>query len=527
MYTNDTLYQDCSQKKAKGQSEVSAAEYAEGWNAYAAYLKATLEQRRGLSLGNFCKVGWQVKNVGKVTYRPVFHLTEQFCRSCMTPEAVRRHFQSSGAMGGDLSPFEDFNFSKAAIKFSNQMTKDQMFSAMRTLVQRLAEVVGDGREVELTFGDVGKLNIRGGDPRFSFSQEVISMEGVEAPAVVQDVGQRSAPAFTKSAPKGASDLDIRGNVPQMAAPGYTQPVPQAAYPTSPQYLGAVPEEEDYYEAPSRRLLSGSASQATFSDRGMTPNLTNSQYKKEMAYKEAMDRHIAMMEAKAAEVMGEKEQWKGHVEECLTQEREEAEKVKKKNMMNLSYIQHQMNMGEDRRKEQRKDDIIAASMHDYPKFKESAIDDMEEFVKGQKARVKADLDEQVRTNNTLRNLQKQRERTLEVNQLEANRQEMAMLRNAERAKKAYDKEALATAWNSDIRMKNIWKAIENHGKVGGPGSQAGSSHAPEVLSMDLPPPSRGGLQSAGRLMTGSSRRVPLGASSSLGKLQARLNTPSVR
>ena len=30
-------------------------------------------------------------------------------------------------------------------------------------------------------------------------------------------------------------------------------------------------------------------------------------------------------------------------------------------------------------------------------------------------------------------------TWQVNQLEANRQEMAMLRNAERAKKAYDKE----------------------------------------------------------------------------------------
>merc|ERR1711977_491087 len=128
-------------------------------------------------------------------------------------------------------------------------------------------------------------------------------------------------------------------------------------------------------------------------------------------------------------------------------------------------------------------------------------------------MRADLDEQVKTNNTLRNLQKRRERALEVDQLQANRMEMAMLREAERAKKAYDKEALATAWNSEIRMKNIWKAIDNHNKVG---SQAGSQ-GPQVLSMDQIPPSRGSSTvSAGRIMTGSSRRVPLGASSSLSK-----------
>lgn len=48
--------------------------------------------------------------------------------------------------------------------------------------------------------------------------------------------------------------------------------------------------------------------------------------------------------------------------------------------------------------------------------------------------------------------------------EANREELAMLRNADRAKRAFDREALATAWNADIRMKNIWKAIDNHSKV---------------------------------------------------------------
>jgi len=248
-------------------------------------------------------------------------------------------------------------------------------------------------------------------------------------------------------------------------------------------------------------------------------LTNTQYKKEVAYKEAMDRHICAMEARAAEAMQERNAWDGHMADCLQQEREEIHSKRSRAQQNLHYLQHQMQMAEDKRREQRREDVEAASAHEFPHFAEAEASEKKDFVKGQRSRMKADLDEQVRTNNTLRNLAKQRERTLEVNQLQANREEMAMLRNAERAKKVYDREALATAWNSEIRMKNIWKAIDSHNKVG---SQSGNSHPPQMMSMaeQLPPPTGGGRSTAtaGRLMTGSSRRVPLGASSSLSRLE---------
>jgi hypothetical protein len=66
------------------------------------------------------------------------------------------------------------------------------------------------------------------------------------------------------------------------------------------------------------------------------------------------------------------------------------------------------------------------------------------------------------------------------------------------------------------MKNIWKAIESHNKVG----SSTPSHAPQVLLTDSLPPSRGSSAiSAGRMMTGSSRKVPhMGASASMGSLQ---------
>jgi hypothetical protein len=288
------------------------------------------------------------------------------------------------------------------------------------------------------------------------------------------------------------------------------------------------DEESGYrdELPSRRsdIMDNSAILDDASAR-RTPMLTSQQFKREVAYKEAMDRHIGEMEARASEAVREKEAWHGHLSDCMTQEKDEMQIKRSRAQQNQYFLRQQVQWREKQKKEQRKDDIVAASAHDFPKFGEPAGEEMKDFISGQQARMRADLDEQVRTNNTLRNLQKRRDRALETDQLTANRMEMAMLREAERAKKAYDKEALATAWNSEIRMKNIWKAIDNHNKVG---SQAGS-HAPQVLSVDDIPPSRGGRStvSAGRLMTGSSRRVPLGASSSLSKIEGRMSSGRAR
>merc|ERR1719498_236646 len=411
--------------------------------------------------------------------------------------------------------FEEFNFSKAAIKHSNSLTKDQVFTGLRSLIQQLGEAVSDGKDIDIDFGSVGRYLVKDKESRFSFGSAFLGDSGEVA--LPDDAGyqkQASAPAFRKDVPEAAMSLGIEGGAP-------SQPPPQEA--PQPTQVPAMQLDQDYggYAAdmPPSRMGNDMGSDVQDYDEGgrRTPLLTNQQYKREVAYKEAMDRHISEMEARAQEAVNEKEAWQGHMDDCLMQERDEMQVKRARAQQNQYFLRQQVQWREKQKKEQRKDDIVASSAHDFPKFTEPAAEEMKDFRSGQHARMRADLDEQVRTNNTLRNLQKRRERALEVDQLQANRMEMAMLREAERAKKAYDKEALATAWNSEIRMKNIWKAIESHNKVGS--SQAGS-HAPQVLDVSQIPPSRGGSStvSAGRIMTGSSRRVPLGASSSLSKLQ---------
>eukprot|EP00933_Yihiella_yeosuensis_P004938 TRINITY_DN10934_c0_g4_i1.p1 TRINITY_DN10934_c0_g4~~TRINITY_DN10934_c0_g4_i1.p1 ORF type:complete len:536 (+),score=127.51 TRINITY_DN10934_c0_g4_i1:99-1706(+) len=527
MLTLDGLIQDIVQRRSKVQSKdggnESPQDYAEVWSTFVTYVKSCLDQRRGLHLSSFCKIAWITTRSANKAQKPFFQFTDQFVRTYLSSEAARK---ASLPPPGELSAIEDFNFSKAAIKYSNQLTKDQVFTLLKIMCQRLGELIAEGKEVSIPFGDMGKLVCRGDrDPRFAFSPALAgSNEGLGGDATLNlsDQGaQRSAAAFSKHAPPEAQTLGISGNA---GGGGYVQTQPIFNYQETRE---EVPEDVGFYNSeaePPRGLetqrqgmqTSASAPSLAASNAG---GLTSTQFKKELAYKEAMDRHIMAMEARAAEAVAEKDAWDNHVTDCLDQERDEIQSKKARNAMNLHFLQHQMAMGEEKRKEQRKEDIIAASLHEFPHFSEVHPNEMKDFVHGQQARVKKDLDDQVRTNNTLRNLAKQRERMLEVNQLEANRQEMAMLRHAERAKKAYDREALATAWNSEIRMKNIWKAIENHNKS----TQKRPVGTPQVATLgDGLPPSRGGstLSTGGRLLTGNSRKVPLGCSTSLSQLEAR-------
>eukprot|EP00435_Cladocopium_sp_Y103_P059379 s1509_g21.t1 len=151
----------------------SAQDYQEVWSTFGSYVRSCLEQKRGLQLNSFCKIGWSSqKKLGKTAYRPYFHFSDSFSRSYL-PEA-RKH---TASVAGDLCSFEDFNFSKAALKFSKQLTKDQVFTMLRALVQRIGDSIADGREMEIGLGDVGKFVCRSDrEPRFIFAQEFHKQE---------------------------------------------------------------------------------------------------------------------------------------------------------------------------------------------------------------------------------------------------------------------------------------------------------------------------------------------------------------
>eukprot|EP00746_Dinoflagellata_sp_MGD_P043033 gnl/MRDRNA2_/MRDRNA2_20447_c0_seq1.p1 gnl/MRDRNA2_/MRDRNA2_20447_c0~~gnl/MRDRNA2_/MRDRNA2_20447_c0_seq1.p1 ORF type:complete len:312 (+),score=52.02 gnl/MRDRNA2_/MRDRNA2_20447_c0_seq1:57-992(+) len=182
---------------------------------------------------------------------------------------------------------------------------------------------------------------------------------------------------------------------------------------------------------------------------------------ELAYKEATDRHIQEMEIAAGDAIREKRQWLKYVKQCVDDERDDMERRRQMCRDNQRVVQSQMMNNEIRRQEGRKQFIESASAHEFPVFTEPPANELMERQHQQQNQMRYELDHQVRTNNTLRNLAKQRERELEANQLEANRQEMSMLRELSKVKREHEKDCLNSSWDRELRMKNVWKAIQNH------------------------------------------------------------------
>merc|ERR1711970_257787 len=100
-----------------------------------------------------------------------------------------------------------------------------------------------------------------------------------------------------------------------------------------------------------------ADQQNIDDVRRTPMLTSQQFKREVAYKEAMDRHITEMENRASEAVAEKEAWHSHVNDCLCQERDEMQVKRSRLQQNQYFLRQQVQWREKQKKEQRKDDIV--------------------------------------------------------------------------------------------------------------------------------------------------------------------------
>lgn len=441
---------------------------------------------------------------------------------------------------------EEFNFSKAAIKFSQCLTKDMMFTGLRALVQQLGEAVSEGRQLCVDF-EFGRLLCNEHDPRFAFAAELYTKEGLPVPNGAVDKLDY-APSVTFAPPsKDALSLNIAGTkagtaadaVPQKSAtpppPAPPTPLPVAELEEPQENVSqGYPIYDDMDKESRARTPYGSERSTAASSRRLrseagAPSDTSetANAKQEAAYREAMDRHINEMEMRAAQAVGERQEWEGHIKQCLVQEREDLNRRRALCSENQDFVKQQMNFNEAKRNQGRKTFIENASAHDFPVFTEPPENELREQMRNQQQRMRQDLDQQVRTNNTLRNIARQRERELEHNQLEANRQEMAMLRSLDNSKKQQQKEVLSSAWNRDIRMRNIWRAIDGHGNAAS--QQPGGA----IDDMGLPPATAGSFassrsasmsnlgQNGQRIMTGSQRRTPMGAAMSLEKHREKL------
>lgn len=143
-------------------SQADKADYAQVWDALNRYLTVTHQKRQTLNVHNFCKIGWRVEEFqGKARLRPHFQLAETFMR-VFNLEAKAHQILPERS----LSSVEEFNFSKAAIRYSQSLTKDNVFMGLRAIVHQIGEVAAR-EQITIDF-ELGQLVCKDRDVQFFF-----------------------------------------------------------------------------------------------------------------------------------------------------------------------------------------------------------------------------------------------------------------------------------------------------------------------------------------------------------------------
>ena len=96
-------------------------------------------------MSGFGDFSWEFQRTGEQTRcRPIYLINDSFVKD----HAIKHNkFHAPGEIAG----CEEINYSKLAIKFSTNMTKDMLFSAIREILKKIGEYVDRFCEFAIPF----------------------------------------------------------------------------------------------------------------------------------------------------------------------------------------------------------------------------------------------------------------------------------------------------------------------------------------------------------------------------------------
>jgi len=144
----------------------------EAWAAISRWILTTMRQRKGVHIPSLCKITWEFMSgpSNEVRVRPVFILTEAFIRGLRLASFRKPELPSNCAA------CEDLNLSQVSIKYSETLTKDVLFVAVRDIVRKISEHVASGHSLNVAL-EVGKLCAKGRRVWFDFDASAFADMG--------------------------------------------------------------------------------------------------------------------------------------------------------------------------------------------------------------------------------------------------------------------------------------------------------------------------------------------------------------
>ena len=136
--------------------------YQSAWLSVNQWIESRLKTRKGAELSVLGKFTWEFKKEkSEINFRPIFILGSSFSKEHHI-RTQRLHYNQL------LSPSEEINFSKLAIKFSKNLTKDLIFASIRDIIKKIGEFIDRFYEIEIEFS-FGTLKSKQRKVNFEFN----------------------------------------------------------------------------------------------------------------------------------------------------------------------------------------------------------------------------------------------------------------------------------------------------------------------------------------------------------------------
>jgi len=176
-YNEKNLARDCANKAKRAKlKNADEATYKAVWESIIKWIEYQFQMKKGISIGNFLLLGYkrEEQRLQGDIWKPCFYLFDSFIRSF----AVSQSGAGLSAARKDLGSVEDINFAKVAIRFSENLNKDTVFTCTRHLINQIGDAISVGQEVKIDFG-VGYLKAKDRKVDFCFDRSQVRQRDVE------------------------------------------------------------------------------------------------------------------------------------------------------------------------------------------------------------------------------------------------------------------------------------------------------------------------------------------------------------
>jgi hypothetical protein len=497
-------------------------DYQQVWDAVNRYVTATMANKQTLDVPNFCKIGWRIEHFqGKAKRKPHFQLAESFVR-VHELDANR----NPTLPDAQLAPIEEFNFSKAAIRYSQGLTKASMFTGLRFIAHKIGQACAR-HQVSIDF-EIGKLLSTDRAVHFAFVGDLYRQEGLEMPpSAIKAVAYFPSRTFAPATAEGLS-LRVRGRTSSKVASPMPVPPPAVSLEATP--LQKTPEmpsaaaSQDLVQLSEESCDLGRMHQsqdvvATDADVASEVSTTASTAAREFVRRAALERHLQDVVVEAEEAMTFRNREQEFMKECQRVESELANHRRAFHVDHKEELKRQMRQLREKRQAGRQSAMPQASQLDFPSFSGAPGADVRKDRRERQKNLKQDLDQQVDQKTHGNNVAKQQEDEFCEKDQESSNLEVQRRMAEEMAKKDLERKVLVDAWDRSIRLKHARREIDRHHMTA---ATKDNNDLPK-LTADLRSDAAKLMLPLQRLHTGSdtpsqsigsARRQPLGAAASL-------------